>query len=77
MRNSVILEMNGLSDPTFMIESTPVVQSTTTKTAAGCLTNNANHNNNNREAAMKSKKLSRLALDNNFSPIVFHVPRLE
>jgi hypothetical protein len=55
--------MNSLNDPSFMIESTPVVA------AAGV-------NNNNKDAAgIKNKKLSRLALDKNFSPIVFQVPR--
>ena len=61
LRNSVILEMTGLNEPTFMIESTPVVVS--------------NPNGNNNKTGLKNKKLSRLAMDNNFSPIVFHVPR--
>ena len=55
--------MNSLNDPSFMIESTPVVA------ASGV-------NNNNKDAAViKNKKLSRWALDKNFSPIVFQVPR--
>ena len=53
--------MTGLNEPTFMIESTPVVVS--------------NPNGNNNKTGLKNKKLSRLAMDNNFSPIVFHVPR--
>ncbi len=52
--------MNGLNEPTFMIESTPV---------------NPNNPNGNNKTGLKNKKLSRLAMDNNFSPIVFHVPR--
>ncbi len=54
--------MNSLNDPSFMIESTPVVAT-------------AGINNNRDLAGIKNKKLSRLALDKNFSPIVFQVPR--
>ena len=62
IRNSVVLEMNSLNDPSFVIESTPVVGGT-------------NNNLNNNKTGLKNKKMSRLAMDNNFSPIVFHIPR--
>ena len=65
IRNSVVLEMNSFNEPTFMIESTPVVSGQ----------NNNNNNNNNNKTGLKNKKMSRLAMDNNFSPIVFHIPR--
>ena len=57
--------MNSLNEPSFMIESTPVVSGP----------NNNNNNNNNNKTGLKNKKMSRLAIDNNFSPIVFHIPR--
>merc|ERR1739844_501072 len=57
---------NSLNDPS-LIESTPLV------------TNQLKTNRNNGVAVANhqfhKKKLSRLALDNNFSPIVFHTPK--
>ena len=64
-RQSILMELqNSLNDPS-LIESTPLV------------TNQLKTNRNNGVAVANhqfhKKKLSRLALDNNFSPIVFHV----
>ena len=59
-RQSILMELqNSLNDPS-LIESTPVVAASQLKNAA------ANHQ-------FLKKKLSRLALDNNFSPIVYQV----
>lgn len=71
-RHSILLELqNSLAHPS-LIESTPVVTM-----------NNRNHLKNNSNVfcvpgsahQLHKKKLSRLALDNNFSPIVFQVPK--
>merc|ERR1712051_1147913 len=58
---------NSLNDPS-LIESTPLVTNTQLKTNRSNGVAIANHQ-------FHKKKLSRLALDNNFSPIVFHTPK--
>jgi hypothetical protein len=66
-RQSILMELqNSLNEPS-LIESTPMVSATHMK------------NQRNIQASMNQfqrKKLSRLALDNNFSPIVFQVQYL-
>ena len=65
-RQSILMELqNSLNDPS-LIESTPLVTTTQLKTNRSNGVAIANHQ-------FHKKKLSRLALDNNFSPIVFHV----
>ena len=65
-RQSILMELqNSLNDPS-LIESTPLVTTTHVKSNRNNVVAVANHQ-------FHKKKLSRLALDNNFSPIVFHV----
>ena len=65
-RQSILMELqNSLNDPS-LIESTPLVTNAQLKTNRSNGVAIANHQ-------FHKKKLSRLALDNNFSPIVFHV----
>ena len=67
-RQSILMELqNSLNDPS-LIESTPLVTNAQLKTNRSNGVAIANHQ-------FHKKKLSRLALDNNFSPIVFHVSR--
>ncbi len=68
-RQSLLLELhNSLTDPS-LIESTPLVQN---------IKNYQNHLHSNSPAnhQFQKKKLSRRALDSNFSPIVFQVIKL-
>ena len=63
-RQSILLEIqNSLTEPS-MVESTPMITALHLK----------NHKN---LQIQQKKKLSRIALDNNFSPIVFKVHTLQ